>query len=237
MLLDDIEKIEFYSGSKNSLNTVSVSEVADNEPLIGYLKRKFEPKKSGISQATLGNIFDIGMKQIILDYKIGTYEVGKRLNYKTKKGANLTGEPDIIDPINKVIYDVKLTKVYKHTVILKDPLADAYGVQVNIYNLMFGWGSESSLLLFMGLKDQTEVKPNQPNAIEEVNIPHIKEEKLIEMVDEYYEKVFSMLNGDEKIPVKCENTFGNDMRCKYYCDYNHVCSYGKKYNSISSTWF
>jgi hypothetical protein len=101
---------------------------------------------------------------------------------------------------------------------------------------MLGWGSESSLYLFMGLKDQSEVKPNQPNAIEEVCIPHIKEEKLIEMVDNYYERVFSLVNGDEKIPEKCENTFGNDMRCKHYCDYNHVCKYGKKYNSLGSTW-
>jgi hypothetical protein len=236
MLLDEIEKIEFYSGVRNSPDTVSVSEVVDNEPLIGYLKRKFEPKVNRVSQATLGNIFDVGMKQIILDYKIGTYEVGKRLEYKTKKGAKLTGEPDIIDPINKVIYDVKLTKVYKHTVILKDPTADAYGMQVNLYKLMLGWGSESSLYLFMGLKDQSEVKPNQPNAIEEVCIPHIKDEKLIEMVDNYYERVFSLVNGDEKIPEKCENTFGNDMRCKHYCDYNHVCKYGKKYNSLGSTW-
>jgi PD-(D/E)XK nuclease superfamily len=237
VLLDDIMKIEFYSGTKNSLETVSVSEVADNEPLIGYLKRKFEPKAERVSQATLGNIFDYGMKKIILDYKIGSYETGKRLNYNTKKGAKLTGEPDIIDEVNKIVYDIKLTKIYKHKVILTNPIEDAYGIQVNIYKLMLGWDDKSSLRLFMGLKDQTEVKPNQPDAIEEVEIPHITPEKLENMVDDYYFSVFSMLEGKEPIPDKCNETFGNDLRCKHYCSYNHVCKYGKRYNSISSTWF
>ena len=236
MLLEEIKNIEFYTGSKKDLHVVSVTEVCDNEPLLGYYRRMYEPMKSGVSQATLGNIFDIGMKTIIKERIKGNYSEGIRLNYTTPNGHKLTGEPDIINVQEKEIYDVKLTKVYKYLMVLKNQREDSYVKQLNFYALMLGW-ENPNLFLFMGLKDQNKAKPKDPDAIEELKVENIAFNELNEMIDDYYIKLQSLLSGSEKLPEKCENTFGNDMKCKDYCDYVHVCKYGKKYNTIASSWF
>ena len=233
-LKEKIEAHNFYTGERVPY-TFSVTEVCDNEPLKGYLSRKFEPKSEKVSQATLGNIFDVGMRQLVMDDVFGnTVKGGVRILKQLPNGMFLSGEPDIIDEENKVIYDVKLTKIYAYKKIIEDGVSHQYVKQLNYYNSLLGGGYD--LKLFLALKDQSDVKPNDPEAIEILDVPFIKHDELIRVACEYGENVMAILEEKIGAPKKCSDTWGNSMRCRHFCAYNHVCPYGKKYYSKFSTW-
>ena len=233
-LIDDLKSVEFYTRDKKEIDVFSASEISTNEPLQGYLMRTCEPMNSGLSQATLGSIFDAGMRSLVIDGKLGShYKSGERIQ-TVINGVKVSGEPDIIDTKNKVIYDVKLTKLYALKMIIKDVESHNYTKQLNIYNYLLGGGYD--LRLFVALKDQKDFDPKETfNAIEDVAVTKYSKEKVEQMVTSYADKVNDMLSGGE-LPRKCDETFGNDLKCRFFCSYMNSCSYGKKYKTLDSVW-
>ena len=237
-LLDKLKEVKFYNGDKTVKNQISVTEVTGGEVLQAYFARKYpDIKKTKVGQFTLGSIFDYGMRQLVLDSKMGgEMQSGERMNYTLPNGYTLTGEPDILDIESKVIYDVKLTKVYAWKKTVEEGAKHAYAKQLNYYRLLDG--RDFKMALFMALKDQNEAKPTDPNAIEIVEVAKIEDGVLIGDAVKISDSLQRLLDGVDKLPEKCNDLWGGN-KCKFYCDYNTVCEYAKRSGhtpTLSQAW-
>ena len=108
-----------------------------------------------------------------------------------------------------------------------------YKVQLNLYRWLLG--GDYRMFLLWGLKDQSDANPKHPNEammLKEVEL--ISDDRLISIATEKSNKVISIIKGNEQAPAKCEDTWRNDVRCKYYCD---VCNFCPYYKSIKDTPF
>ena len=76
-LLDALRKHNFYNGeTKRTTDSFSVSEIAGGDVLQLVLRRLHDiPVEEKVTQATLGSIFDIGLRNVIndLNEKLGTH--------------------------------------------------------------------------------------------------------------------------------------------------------------------
>lgn len=237
-ILKALEEYEFYSGNNKDVSSVSVTEVTGGEVLPAYLKRtKDAPKQDNNSQALLGNIFDVGMRELAKAGVLGDGVVsGERISMELPNGYTLTGEPDLIDTKQKIIYDVKLTKVYAWQKVLEEDTAHQYVKQLNYYRLMME--GEYGMELFMGLKDQSDAKPKDPKAIELVSVSNIADEKLISEAVKFSDVLDAMIKGEEPIPNRCTDIWGGN-KCKFWCSQNIVCEFAKRNGyapSLSKSW-
>lgn len=240
--LDVLRGVEFYSGDKGDANRVSVSEVAGGNLLQSYLMRtKNYTKTTKLTQATIGNLADIGLRSLAIDCSLGeSVQSGTRVLKVLSNGTTLSGECDLIDHENKIIYDLKITKMFAYQQIKKEGSSHHYSVQLNYYRLLYG--SDYRMALVLGLKDQSDVKTSKAY-MEEAFVLHevatIDDKQLIDRANKYSTDLKAMIDGAIKPPSKCEDTWGNDMKCKYYCEVKEVCSYAKSKgiaSSIPSDW-
>jgi len=236
-LLDALRKHDFYSGEiKRTVELFSVSEIAGGDVLQLALRRLHDiPIEEKVTQATLGSIFDAGLRKIIDDIndKLGThFYSGYRMDKQLPNGSIISGETDIIDSENKWLYDAKLSKIYAMESCERES-EHQYKLQLNLYRWLLG--DNYRMFLLWGLKDQSDTNPKHPNeAMMLKEVKHIADDKLISIAVEKSNKVISIVNSNEQLPAKCEDTWRNDVRCKYYCDVYQFCSY---YKSIKDTPF
>jgi len=229
-LLDAIRKYNFYTGdAKYTIDRVSVSEVAGNGILQMVLCRQYgTPIEGRASQATLGSIFDIGLRNLTekLNEKFEThFSPGYRMEKSLPNGVTVTGEPDIIDPVNKYLYDAKLSKIYAMQMCEKE-FQHHYKIQLNLYRWLMG--EDYRMFILWGLKDQSDSDPKHPKeSIMLKEVGKIDDVWLVNHAVQKSDLIKLMINGDQPIPVKCENTWRNDVRCHYYCSYNSFCRYYK----------
>ena len=233
-LIDVIREYKFYDGDRSKWTQVSVSEVSGSDVHQAYLNRKYPElkKKSKISQATLGSIFDGGLRKIV-DEQEGM-ENGVRTQMELPNGATLTGEADHFDHNNKQIIDGKLSKMFAMTSCKKEA-KHSYRLQLNFYRLLYKL-NDYRMFLYWSLKDQSDVKADHPDeALVPVEVEAINDSWLIDKAVEFSDELNHRLqNNQEK--EKCDDTWRNDMKCKQYCDNAPACAYAKKmgYNGISS---
>lgn len=229
-LINKLLSHDFYSGDRTNEKQVSVSEVANGNVLQAVLARLHEvPKPKSLGQSHIGSLADIGLRQLAIEGVLGEEVVsGCRVLMNLPNGVILSGEPDILDNEEKVIYDLKITKIYSYKEIIKQGSSHQYAKQINYYRLMFG--SDYSMVLLLALKDQSEVensKSYMESAFVEVPIARIDDDKLIEEAVRFSDEVkFHLENGTK--PEKCEDTWQNDFKCRHYCSYNVFCDYAKK---------
>lgn len=240
--LDVLRGVEFYSGDKGDANRVSVSEVAGGNLLQSYLMRtKNYTKVDKLSQATIGNLADIGLRSLAIDGSLGdSVQSGARVLKVLSNGMTLSGECDLIDHDNKIIYDLKITKMFAYQQIKKEGALHHYAVQLNYYRLLYG--EDYRMVLVLGLKDQSDVETSK-SYMEEAFVLHeverIDNDMLKNMATSYSNSLKGMIDGYVTVPNKCSDTWGNDMKCKYYCEVKSVCPYAKSKgiaSSIPSDW-
>ena len=235
--LDVLRGVEFYSGDKGDSNRVSVSEVAGGNLLQSYLMRtKNYSKTEKLSQATIGNLADIGLRSLAIDGSLGeSVQSGVRVLKVLPNGVTLSGECDLIDHKNKIIYDLKITKMFAYQQIKKEMSSHNYAVQLNYYRLLYG--IDYRMVLVLGLKDQSDVETSKAY-MEEAFVLHevsaINDKELTDRAITYSSTLKSMIEGAMSPPNKCEDTWGNDMKCKYYCEVKSVCPYAKSKGIVSS---
>lgn len=240
--LDVLRGVEFYSGDKGDVNRISVSEVAGGNILQSYLMRtKNYTNTKKLSQATIGNIADIGLRSLAMDGSLGdSIQSGVRTFNVLPNGVVLSGECDLIDHDNKIIYDLKITKMFAYQQIKKEGSSHHYAVQLNYYRLLYG--KDYRMALVLGLKDQSDVETSKSYLAEAFalhEVENIDDKQLIDRANKYGAELKEMIEGDMKPPNKCEDTWGNDMKCKYYCEVKEVCDYAKNKgiaSSIPSDW-
>jgi hypothetical protein len=240
--LDKLRSVEFYSGSKSESNRVSVSEVASGNLLQSYLMRtKNYSKVEKLSQATIGNLADIGLRSLAIDGSLGdSIHSGVRVLKVLSNGTTLSGECDLIDHENKIIYDLKITKMFAYTQIKKEGDSHHYAIQLNYYRLLYG--QDYRMVLVLGLKDQSDVETSK-SFMEEAFVLHevkaIDDNVLKQKALSFSNSLSEMINGNIEVPDKCDDTWGNDMKCKYYCEVKSVCKYAKNRgyaSAITSDW-
>jgi len=218
-LLDALRKYDFYSGeTQRTVELFSVSEIAGSDVLQLALRRLNEiPIEEKVTQATLGSIFDIGLRKAIddLNEKFGThFYSGYRMEKQLPNGITISGETDILDSKNKWLYDAKLSKIFAMEMCEKEK-EHQYKLQLN-YRMFLLWG----------LKDQSDANPKHPNEammLKEVEL--ISDEKIIAIATAKSTIVRQTIENNEPLPKKCEDTWRNDVRCKYYCDCKNFCPY------------
>ena len=230
-LLDALRKHDFYSGkTKKTTDLFSVSEIAGGDILQLALRRLHDiPIEEKVTQATLGSIFDAGLRKIIddLNEKLNThFYSGYRMEKQLPNGITISGETDILDSENKWIYDAKLSKIFAMQMCEKEK-EHQYKLQLNLYRWLLG--DNYRMFLLWGLKDQSDANPKHPNeAMMLKEVEHIADDRLISIAVEKSNKVISIVNGNEQAPTKCKDTWRNDVRCKYYCDVCQFCPYYKE---------
>lgn len=219
--LDKIRDYDFYTGDKSIDKQISVTELSLGEILPIYLSRittELKPQKLG--QHTLGSIAHLGLN--VLAEKFGLTP-GYRLENKLFNGYILTGEPDVLDQKNKIIYDFKLSKVYAHKQSVAKTVSHQYWKQLNYYRILLG--GDWTMKLIWGLKDQGS-RDDFDEAIVTQTVSKINDDHLINYAINMSNKLQLALDGEISAPRKCNDTW-RDLKCKMYCDYNHVCDYGK----------
>ena len=227
-----IKQHEFYTGKREKFQ-VSVSELSGDDVLAIYLRREHDiVKEDKITQATLGSIFDLGIRQVANEQ--GLESLGRVL--RTFDKWVISGEGDLIDRENNTIIDVKLTKIYALEQWKKDPLKHQYTKQLNWYRVLMG-DESTKLQLYWFLKDQTETKDTHPKeALVVTDVPVMDEVKLFgEMIEKLYQ-LEALYNGGKR--EKCDDTWGNDTKCRLFCDCKSVCPYASKrgYNKATFGW-
>lgn len=230
MILDKLKEYQFYTGSKDNKNSVSVSEVSNYNLLQSYLERTEKVAKSKkLSQATLGNIFDIGFRQLAIEGAFGEDVISGSRVFKTlSNGMVLSGECDLLSHIHKHIWDVKLSKLYAVSQVKKEGKAHQYNLQLNYYRLLYG--NDYTMSLIFGLKDQSEVEKAKlyyETAIEEVVVDYIDNNYLIARALNFTNELKSHLDNGTA-PDPCDDRWSGDLKCKYYCNVMEVCSYARK---------
>ena len=230
-LLDALRKHDFYSGeTQRTVELFSVSEIAGDDTLQLALRRLHDiPIEEKVTQATLGSIFDIGLRNVVgdLNEKFGThFYSGHRMEKELPNGITISGETDILDSENKWIYDAKLSKIFAMQMCEKEK-DHHYRLQLNLYRWLLG--DNYRMFLLWGLKDQSDANPKHPNeAMMLKEVEHIADDSLISIAVVKSNKVISIVNGNEQAPTKCKDTWRNDVRCKYYCDVCQFCPYYKE---------
>jgi len=229
-LLDALRKYDFYTGDQKTIEKVSVSEIAGTGELQMALRRQHKiPIEDKVTQATLGNIFDLGLRSLVddLNEKFGThFYSGYRMEKLLSNGVIISGETDILDDVEKWIYDAKLSKIFAMQMCEKER-EHQYKLQLNLYRWLLG--DNYRMFLLWGLKDQSDANPKHPNeAMMLKEVEHIADDRLISIALEKSNKVISIVNGNEQAPTKCKDTWRNDVRCKYYCDVCQFCPYYKE---------
>jgi hypothetical protein len=225
-LIDELRDYKFYDGDRSRADKVSVSEVSGSDVHQAYLNRKFPDlkKPSKISQATMGSIYDMGLRQIV--DSIDGMENGKRTEYKLPNGVTLTGESDHFDHNNKQIIDGKLSKLFAMKSCQKEN-SHHYRLQLNWYRIIYGY-EDYSMWLYWSLKDQSDVKADHPDeALVPVEVEPISERWLVDKAVEFSNELKQRLEHNQP-KEKCDDTWRNDMRCKSYCDNAPACEYAKK---------
>jgi hypothetical protein len=236
--LDKLRGIEFYSGDKTDLDRISVSEVASGDLLKSYLVRtKNYTKTEKLSQATIGNLADIGLRSLAIDNRLGYIESGVRVKQMLSNGTTLSGECDLIDHKEKVIYDLKITKMFAYTSIKKEGLDHHYAIQLNYYRLLYG--ADYRMVLVLALKDQSDVETSK-SYMEEAFVLHevkaIKDAELKKRALDYATNLNGMINGTIETPKKCDDTWGNGMKCRYFCEVKSVCPHAKAMGYYSKVY-
>ena len=231
MLVRDVVKsYSFYSGDRTDIDKLSVTEITGGEPLQIALTRKHsdEISRDKITQATIGSIFDLGFKNMGFEPERIKIDID---------GFTVSGEPDIFQ--DGVLVDNKLTKKYALKMWEKEKEKHQYTLQINFYRMMLeNQGKEvKDMQIAWWIKDQSDVKAGDPQALVETKVPHIEDSKLLDIARGVHEEARGILEG-KILTQKCNNTFGNDMRCKSYCDVKEFCPYAKKrgYTKVTSGW-
>lgn len=231
-LLDLIREYDFYTGEPTR-ERVSVSEIASGDILQMVLKRINKiPKAKKLTQATLGSIFDLGVKSLILKLNEQfkeNFAAGERIEKELPNGVVLAGEPDILHSTPKEIYDAKLTKIYamEQCVTHTD---HQYRLQLNLYDYLLGGGHD--LYLLWGLKDQFEGMSrgkvcDYHDALIEQSVARINEGSMIQLAVMKSSEMQRVIDGQAPLPEKCDDTWRDDVRCKYYCECRDFCDYYK----------
>lgn len=212
----------FYNGNKQG-KRVSVSEISGDDVLQMYLRRAFNlEREDKITQATLGSIFDLGMREIARESGLTSMH---RVEKLLPNGWILSGEGDLYDSEKNIIYDVKLTKIYALEQWKKEPNGHQYTKQLNWYRILCNESAELRLLWF--LKDQTETKADHPKeALVQTVVPRLEQSELLKEASEKIELLEMMLENGVGKDVQCKDTWGG-LRCKLYCEAREVCPYAK----------
>lgn len=229
-----LKDVEFYTGDrKKSRYEVSVTELAGDDALAMFLRRtcdiEREPK---ITQATLGSIFDLGMREIAVQEGFESLSRVKR----TFEKWTISGEGDLYNREENVIIDVKLTKLYAMEQWQKKPKEHQYTIQLNWYRVLVG-DDKTKLQLYWFLKDQTETNDKHPKeALVVTDVPILDEVELFGFMREKLYELEALYNGGKK--EKCNDTWGNDLKCKLFCDCKEVCPYATRrgYNKATFGW-
>lgn len=227
-----LKEYSFYNGTKDG-KTVSVTELGGDDVLQMALRRLHEVKREDkISQATLGSIFDMGMRQVANESGI----VSLSRKRKTFGEWTISGEGDLFDEELNIIYDVKLSKIYALEMFRKDPKNHQYTKQLNWYRYLYD-NPTAELRLLWFLKDQSDVNEKHPKeALVCEDVPYIDKEVLLaEAKEKIIQLEFMLENG---VHGKCKDTWSNDMRCKSYCDCKSVCPHAEArgYNRTTASW-
>ncbi len=235
-MIDYIKKYNFYTGEVyTNPNKVSVTEVAGNDILQMYLARMYGRKEENvIGQATLGSIFDLGMRSLIesINKSFNTsFESGVRMEKELPNGVIISGQPDIVDHKNKVIYDVKLTKLFALRFYEADPTEHQYTIQLNLYRWMIS--SDYRMRLIWALKDSSHENSNNiGESMVETEVAKIEDDGLVYFALRKTNLVRAIYNGQIEVPEKCEDTWRNNSRCFYYCSVNNFCKFYEKIREI-----
>lgn len=219
-----IREYNFYSGYKKERGNISVTELSGDDMLQMVLRRKFDvPKDDKIGQNTLGSIFDLGMRSVAMQSGILSMSRVKKV---LDNGWILSGEGDLCDDEHKIIYDVKLTKIYALEQFRKNPKNHQYTKQLNYYRLLYG-KEDYNLFLMWFLKDQTETKLDHPReAIVTTEVPKLDEKELLKYAIDRTNELEMQLDVNVSNDAKCSDVWGGN-RCKFYCDVKEVCPYAK----------
>jgi len=224
-LIEVIREYKFYNGDRTDPMKVSVSEVSGGDVHQAYLARKFPDlkKPSKISQATMGSIYDMGLRDIVEE--IPYMRNGDRREMKLPNGFTLTGEADHIDDHNKHLIDGKLSKIYAFKQAEKEA-KHHYRLQLNFYRILYDI-RDYKMFLYWSLKDQSDVKADHPDeALVPFEVDVISDQWLIDKAVEFSDELKKRIdNNDPK--EKCDDIWGG-MRCKMYCDNAPACEYAKK---------
>lgn len=234
-MIELLRTANLYSGSNkfSAPMEISVTEITGGDPWQMYLRRKYdvvsEPK---VTHGTLGSIFDLGMRQLAGELGL---ESGGRVKKQFGK-YTLTGEFDLVDRAKKIVYDVKLTKVYALMMWNKEPLEHGYTQQINMYRYLFDMEDYTGAIAWF-LKDQSDLKKGDPKeALVVTEVPTLPKVFLTKKLESFIEQMEQ--HQQEEGNGKCEDRWANDMRCKNYCDCKSVCPYAQSrgYNGTSNDW-
>lgn len=227
-LTDIIKNYKFYHGDRSDADRLSVTEIFGGQPLQIALTRKHYDELDGkdITQATLGSIFDLGIKNMGYD--------ADRME-KEHNGFTISGEPDFFEDGH--LKDIKLTKKFALMMWEKNPKEHQYTLQLNAYRMMLEDKDKEvkSMSICWFLKDQSDVKDGDPPALVETEVPHIDDEYMLDKATEVHSDVRGMLDGRIEM-TKCDDRWKNDFRCKHYCDVKKFCPYAIKRGYCKTTF-
>ena len=234
-MIEKLRTANLYSGTNKFQHPleISVTEITAGDPWQMYLRRKFDAKpEPKVTHSTLGSIFDLGMRQM-------SEELGLKSGGRVKKKFGkyiITGEFDLVDEEQKIIYDVKLTKVYALMQFQKEPLEHGYTQQLNMYRYLFDMEDYKGVIAWF-LKDQSDLKKGDPKeTLVLTEVPSLPKIVLTKKLEHYIEKMESYQKDEQA--GQCEDRWANDIRCKNYCDSKSVCPYAKRrgYNGSTLDW-
>jgi hypothetical protein len=161
--------------------------------------------EGNVSQATIGSIFHKGIEVVLKDADITNELELEPIQFGR---WTITGTADLVDTINKVIYDVKLVKYSKYAggksfkgLKDKDAEDEDYFIQLNIYRYlleqMFNVPFDMKLLLFFkdGGWDYRQKQPIPSFA--EMEVPKIPDFKISNLINNTIEELEEYIEFNE----------------------------------------
>lgn len=226
-----LEATQYQGNTNPRVDEISASELGSDITQI-FLRQKYGViKDTNFGQNSLGSIIHLGIdkaleldEDIVTEYKCDPIEIS---------GLKLTGSIDIIDWLNKTIYDIKSTKEYTVKQYKKDLENHYYTWQVNAYRYLMEHKYDKKYdmkLIFIlkdgGLNSRTGV---EVPTIQIVDVPYIEDYKLEDKVTSI-KKELDLLHSGVMELQPCKDTYIRKvkgqivhMKCKYYCSYADKC--------------
>ena len=171
------------------------------------------------------------------EYKNGDITVEERMS-TVIDGWYISGKPDLIDNVNKVIWDFKTSKNYSKKMVDKDKYIHTYAIQLAVYNMLLGGGYTAKILWFMKDSSAPALEP----VVFEQEVPIYSPEQITKIIKD---KIHLLETYGDTMPDQCADTwarkvringkytFLKDTKCRFYCSYSTTCE-KREYNLLQN---
>jgi len=209
-----------YSG-KQKPKTKKISASSLDQPIYFLYNRWMfgDQDDNEFDATTIGSIFQLGCDSILKDDD--DYEVAVRRKIDLDDDWILSGEVDLIDRPESIIWDFKLLAAtgYKK-------MESSYIINMSVYRVLFP--EIKNYKLFGINKGGSKVKNN---LYKEVDVTYYlrEPEDIVAQANSKIKELMQYVDTDTVPPMDCDiYAFGKDTKgapnkCKYYCQYSKVC--------------